>query len=300
MNSGRSVVINGDLGSGKTTVSVLLAQRLGVRRISIGDIYREMAAQRGLSALQLNLHSELDDKIDAYIDQIQRDIVASGEQLVVDSRLAWHFFTDALKVHLITEPTVAARRVLGRPTEVENYATLEEARTDLASRSESERMRFLSKYGVDKTCLRNYDTICDSTRATPQEILDTIVESLAESDGSDSGPICYLDPQRIFPTAGVPSPGESDLDETLEVGFAAPHFFVVRGHRRLGAAIRSGQSLVRASLAGEASDEPISGLPFAEYLRTNVTADRIRAWDEAFGIELPELETVSGGPARMF
>ena len=66
-----------------------------------------------MTALQFNLHSELDDKVDHYIDQLQHDIASSGERMVVDSRLAWHFFTDALKVHLITEPIMAARRVLG-------------------------------------------------------------------------------------------------------------------------------------------------------------------------------------------
>ena len=39
-----TVVLNGDLGSGKATVSVLLARRLGIRRVSIGDLYRRMAA----------------------------------------------------------------------------------------------------------------------------------------------------------------------------------------------------------------------------------------------------------------
>ncbi len=38
MATGQSVVLkNGDLGSGKTTVSTLLARRLGIRRISVGD-----------------------------------------------------------------------------------------------------------------------------------------------------------------------------------------------------------------------------------------------------------------------
>ena len=72
MTRPRTVVLNGDLGSGKTTVSVLLAQRLGVRRVSIGDLYRRMAAEQGMTALQFNLHSELDDKVDHYIDQLQR------------------------------------------------------------------------------------------------------------------------------------------------------------------------------------------------------------------------------------
>jgi CMP/dCMP kinase len=251
MAPGRTIVVNGDLGSGKTTVSVLLAQRLGVRRVSIGDRYRELASQRGVTALQLNLHAELDDKIDYYIDELQRDIAASGEQLVVDSRLAWHFFADALKVHLVTDPTVAARRVLGRPTAVENYASLEEARGHLASRSESERIRFLTRYGADKTRLRNYDVICDSTRASPHEIVERIVGCLRAPGLSASGPVCHLDPQRIVPTANVPPPGRPDPPHQLAVGYAAPHFFAVRGHQHLSAAVRSGQTLVEATLVDE-------------------------------------------------
>jgi predicted cytidylate kinase len=290
MTLGRSVVINGDLGSGKTTVSVLLAERLGLRRVSIGDFYRELAAQRGLSALQLNRHSELDDKIDAYIDQIQRDIVKSGEQLIVDSRLAWHFFTDALKVHLITEPTVAARRVLSRPTDVENYTSLEEARSQLASRNESERVRFLTKYGVDKTRLHNYDLVCDSTRATPEEVLATIIECLQKPPADTSEPICRLDPQRIFPTAGLGHPDSSHPQAPVVVGYVAPHFFVISGHERLRSAIRAGQVLVDATLAAEQPDDRVFGSTCDEYFREHATQAAIHAWEQELGLQLPALD----------
>src|SRR2546421_11875295 len=99
MAVGRSIVVNGDLGSGKSTVSPLLARRLGIRRISVGDLYREMARQRGMTALELNLHAELDDKIDHYVDRLQGDIAMSGERLVADSRLAWFFVRCAGKGH---------------------------------------------------------------------------------------------------------------------------------------------------------------------------------------------------------
>ena len=46
MTVGQSIVFNGDLGSGKSTVSVEIAKRLGMRRVSVGDLYREMAQQR--------------------------------------------------------------------------------------------------------------------------------------------------------------------------------------------------------------------------------------------------------------
>ena len=41
--------------------AALRAERLGVRRVSIGDLYRQMAAEHGMTALQFNLHAELDD-----------------------------------------------------------------------------------------------------------------------------------------------------------------------------------------------------------------------------------------------
>jgi predicted cytidylate kinase len=288
MASGRCVVINGDLGSGKSTVATLLAKRLRIRRVSIGDLYRRMAAQRGVSALQLNLHAELDETIDRYVDRLQREIAASGEQLVVDSRLAWYFLTDALKVHLITDLTVAARRVLGRTTPVEEYPTVEQARSHLRSRSESERVRFLTRYGADKTRLRNYDLICDSTRASPPEIVKRIIECLETPQDDRPAPVCHLDPRRILPTTDVPSPDSPQDSAALGVGYTAPRFFAVNGHRHLSLAVRSGQALVQATLVAEAHEE-IAGVRCDQYLYTNATPARIGNWELTHAIELPQI-----------
>ncbi len=299
MPTRRSIVINGDLGSGKSTVSKLLAERLSIKRISVGDLYRDMAAQRGMTALQLNLHAELDDKIDTYVDELQSGIAASGEQLIVDSRLAWFFFKDALKVHLITEPMVAARRVLSRPgDEVESYASVEEAIDRLASRSESERARFVTRYGADKTRLRNYDLVCDSTGATPNQIVEQIVQVFQRH--TTAGPVLLLDPTRIYPTAEIAAVGgmwDSDLVEavkadpaaleTISVGYAHPNFFVIDGHRRLSAAIQNGLRLVPATLAAEANEEVAGGLSALQFLEHEVTAARIDDWAEAHQLTLP-------------
>jgi CMP/dCMP kinase len=257
MGSARSVVLNGDLGSGKTTVSLMLARRLGIRRISVGDLYRQMAKERGMTALQLNIHAELDDKIDFYVDRLQSDIAASGEQLIVDSRLAWFFFTDALKVHLITDPMVAAERVLGRPADtVESYATLEEARERLASRSESERTRFLSRYGADKTRLRNYDLVCDTTSAAPEEIVERIVDNLTAP--SDETMLC-IDPRRVRIDRDRAEAGP------VRFGYARPEFFAVSGADAVEKARAAGLSLVEGTLAVEA-DECWHGLTAEELL----------------------------------
>jgi predicted cytidylate kinase len=255
--TGRSVVVNGDLGGGKSTVSRLLARRLGIRRISIGDLYRHMAQQRGMTALELNLHAELDDKIDHYVDQLQHEIATSGERVVVDSRLAWFFFRDALKVHLVTDPAVAAYRVLGRPTDgVERYASAAEARQRLAQRSESERVRFIERYGADKTRLRNYDLVCDSSRATPEEIVARIVEAMSAPAGDTR---LFIDPRRIHRTAHRTADGGP-----VRLGYVRPHFFVVSGQRAVDAGVRAGHTLVPAVLVAEDA-EPIDGLSAQTY-----------------------------------
>jgi cytidylate kinase len=298
----RSITVNGDLGSGKSTVSVGLAERLGLRRISVGDLYREMARQRGMTALQINLHAELDDAIDGTVDKMQKEIAESGEQVVMDSRLAWHFFTHGYKVHLITEPTVAARRVLGRPAnEVENYATLEEAKQRLRSRSESERQRFLTRYHADKHALRNYDLVCDTTRARPEEVVDLVAEAIEGRLVVTAPPLLLLDPARIYPTREirtlrglaetefVASLGNARPDalEPISIGYADDQFYVVDGHRRLSAALRSGFRLVPGTLLAQDDEEIAGGLTAREYLESEVTLSKVYDWEEAHGIELP-------------
>jgi predicted cytidylate kinase len=302
----QSIVFNGDLGSGKSTVSIEIAKRLGMRRVSVGDLYRKMAQERQMTALQLNLHAELDQAVDGYVDQLQRDIAASGERLVMDSRLAWHFFTDALKVHMITEPTEAARRVLARPSGVaESYTSLEEAKIKLRERSDSERGRFLIRYGVDKARLRNYDLICDTTRATPEQVIQHVIDVYEGRLGADvlrgGSPLLLLDPTRVYPTEQVgtlrglwDAEGESAVGdggdapmEPLTIGYTGEHFYVVDGHRRLSAAIRSGATLVPGRLIAEV-DEPVVGeMSAVDYFTAQVRPSTVYDWEAVHEIQLP-------------
>ncbi|MEU8262746.1 AAA family ATPase [Micromonospora sp. NPDC048999] len=312
-----SIVFNGDLGSGKSTVSVEIAKRLGLRRVSVGDLYRQMAQERQMTALQLNLHAELDQAVDGYVDQLQRDIAASGERLVMDSRLAWHFFTHALKVHMITEPAEAARRVLARPSgPAESYTSLEEAKIKLKERSESERGRFIVRYGVDKALLRNYDLICDTTRATPEQVIQHIVDVYEGSLGADvlgeAPPLLLLDPARVYPTEDVTtlrglwnSEFVGDVAEAgdegltpLTIGYTGEYFFVVDGHRRLSAALQSGFPLVPARLVGEVDEPVVGGMSAVDYFAAQARPSVIHDWAVAHGIELPLPEhALFGGDA---
>lgn len=290
MATGKSIVISGDLGSGKTTVSRELAARLGVRRISIGDLYRQMAASRGMSALQLNLHAELDDDVDGYVDQLQAEIAKTDEQLVVDGRLAWFFFTNSFKVHLIVDPAVAADRVLARPSsEVEAYATLEQAAERLKHRSDSERLRYLTRYGADKNRLRNYDLVCDSTAASPDEVAGAIIAAYRAPCHPPAGqPLLLLDPRRIYPTRDLDAAVPVDAGARVpEAGYAGSTFFLLRGHAQLSAAIRARQHLIAVRLLAEDGEPAGDGLTSVEFFERRITPALVDRWQRDHQITLP-------------
>jgi CMP/dCMP kinase len=305
MTQVRSITISGDLGSGKTTISEILAERLQIRRIGVGDIYRKMAEERGMTAIQLNLHSMLDDAVDTYIDSLQARVAESGERVVLDSRLGWHFFRSAFKVYLTTDPMIAARRVLSRlPTKTESYGSILEARDRLQERSHTEQARFLERYGVDKTILRNYDLICDTSDLAPEITADNILavfqDSLGAGTVTERPPFLLLSPQRIYPTEGVRelrglwgsdyvaninTSGPVGTDP-IAIGYSDSCFYVIDGHWRLSAAIQSRFQFVSAYLRAERDEEVVGGISAQDYFRSETSLSMIYDWDAAHDIEL--------------
>jgi len=249
----RSITLSGDLGSGKSTIAIELSRRLGLRKVSMGDYHRSLARSEGLSALQMNRPSARAGEVDAQVDGLQRELARSGEPLIVDSRLGWHFFADAFKVQLQADPMTAARRVLSRPaSDTEGYISLEDALRGLRERSQVERDRFLQTYGVDKSRLRNYDLVCDTTSATPDEVADLIVR-LYHDQPSDHAPALALDPARVglddgeVPEAAIAPPGQI----AIWVAWTGSRFVARAGQDALRVAKDRGDSLVCARLLTE-------------------------------------------------
>jgi cytidylate kinase len=245
MDARRSIAVSGDLGSGKSTVAAELSRRLGLAKVSLGDIHRSMARSRGMSELQFNRYSQRDTEVDAAVDGLQRDLASSGRPLIVDSRLGWYFFTDAFKVELKADSLVAARRVLARPASAtEGYGSLDAALRGLAERAESERGRFIDTYGVDKAWPGNYDMVCDTTSASPDEVTELIIEVYRR--GAGPRPALFVDPGRV--RVSDRAAGETDTG-AVRVRFAGGRFELISGADRLDAAVRAGARLVPAELS---------------------------------------------------
>ena len=172
------ISITGKLGSGKSTVCNLLKDRYGFEIYSTGAFQREVARNMGITTLELNKRLREDPSLDYVIDDAVKklSIERAQDKLIFDSRMAWHFAEKSFKIFLTIEPCEAARRVmLNQRGSEEFYADEDEACAKLIERSQVEQARFMQIYGVDYYDFNNFDLIVDTTRRTPEEILDIIM-----------------------------------------------------------------------------------------------------------------------------
>lgn len=173
------ISITGRLGSGKSTVARLIAANYGYEIYSTGNIIRTLAAEKGLSALQMNeemqRNPDIDRELDAATTRISRQ--RADDKILFDSRMAWNFAVCSFKVYLYVDVNVAARRVLNDTTRgaVETYASVEEAAAELSDRMNNEHERYLRLYHVDNFDFNNFDVVIDTAHRSPEEICGIIM-----------------------------------------------------------------------------------------------------------------------------
>ncbi len=173
------VSLSGRPGSGKSAVGWRLAERLGLLHVSAGDFMRAMAAERGMTILELSRFAEDGDGIDREIDARTRHLGDTVDGFVIDARLGWWVLPESFKVFLDVATEEAARRVYGagRGTESENVdlVATEEA---IRRRTMSESDRYLRYYGVDYLDPSHYDLVVDTTALGVEEVVDLIVAAI--------------------------------------------------------------------------------------------------------------------------
>lgn len=169
------VTVSGPPGSGTTTLSERLADERDYELISGGDIFRQMASDRGMTLAEFTEVAEDDDSIDRELDKTLADIMddhvneeraCDGDGLVVDSRLAGWFSPDqtTLRVWLRCPVEVRADR-----TEERN-----ETPSELAEREDSDARRYAQYYDIDINETSIYDMVLDTQRL-PADTVYTVV-----------------------------------------------------------------------------------------------------------------------------
>lgn len=173
------ISLAGDLGSGKSTVGKILAERERLEYYSTGTIQRAIAAQYGMTTYELNKYMETHPEIDDEIDNGLKALEKSDKSLVIDSRMAWHFVPSSFAVYLATDIEVSARRIMNAKRDSEPFADLKEAVDSLRLRRESEIKRYRTLYGVDIKDMNNYRLVLDTSCASPSAVANAILHYYA-------------------------------------------------------------------------------------------------------------------------
>lgn len=173
------ISVTGDLGSGKSTVCRYLKDKLNFNLYSIGLIQRSLAEKYNMSIFSFNKYMETHPEIDEEIDNELTQIGKRSENMILDSRMAWHFVPDSFKVYLSVSLESAAKRIMkDNRGAVESYSSLEEAMTALNERKHSENIRYLTKYSVDCSDMSNYNIVIDTTDKSPEQTAEIILSQL--------------------------------------------------------------------------------------------------------------------------
>ena len=265
---GIKISLAGDLGSGKSTVGKILAEKLGAEVYSTGTIQRGIAVKMGMTTLQLNQYMETHPEIDGMIDDGLRALEHEDKKLIIDSRMAWHFVPSSFSVYMAADPVISAERIMNAGRESEPFSSVEEAVRSVTDRRKSEMLRYSHLYGVNIKDLENYDYVIDTSYVSPETVAEHILAHFKKHCAGEKYPRYELSARRLLP--GGDGAGEPAFAE--REGF----YYLVRGACAAAEQIRAGNALVPCVRAAKGA-------------AVGCTRKAVSAWEKETGVRIAKL-----------
>jgi cytidylate kinase len=177
--SGPVVTIGGPHGTGKSTYARALAKALGLKYVSAGRLFRDLARHSSMTLEAFSRYAAENPQVDKMIDAKTIEEAKKGN-VVIDSQLgAWMLRDEAdVKLFLIAADEVRFKRIAGR-----DRVTFDTAKNETLAREQIQRDRYKKYYGIDITDQTIYDLKIDtglqSIDRTKAIIIETVRRALA-------------------------------------------------------------------------------------------------------------------------
>jgi cytidylate kinase len=174
------ILLSGLSGTGSTTAARRIADDFGLRYVYGGQIFRNLAAERGILLEELAESLEQNPEAEREIDD--RLIAAGkGDDVLIESRtIGWLFPRElpALRVWLTCDLAERLDRVERR----ENHPR---SRENLLRRESSDNRRYLRLYGIEPEDFSPFDLVLDTTDMPVDEVVDEIERFVRERTGAE-------------------------------------------------------------------------------------------------------------------
>jgi CMP/dCMP kinase len=167
------ITVSGPPGSGTTTTAQRVAARLELDLVPGGEVFRALAAERGMTLPDFGRYAADHPDVDVELDARLAEIARKGD-VVIESRLAgWiarHEGLAAVTTWIDCDPLIRAQRVADR-----EGLSVERALADNDERQRVERARYLAVYAIDMADLSPYDLVLDSGELRPRALTDRVI-----------------------------------------------------------------------------------------------------------------------------
>ena len=165
------IAISGMSGCGNTTISRIVAERLGLKFINF--TFRSLAEEKGIEFQEVLELAAQDDSWEREVDSRQVQLARASEGCVIGSRLAvWMLEEADLKVYLRAKAETRAARIVKR-----EGGNLETVATFTAERDRQDNSRYKRIYNIDNYDYKFVNVIIDTDDLQPDEIVQIIIEA---------------------------------------------------------------------------------------------------------------------------
>lgn len=171
----KNITISGDIGTGTTTLSKKLAQKLNWEHLNAGDYFRQWHKDHNIP---LENTGQIPEEVDRELDYSYQDLMRTQSNTIFESHLAGWLakdFPETLKVLLTCDFDEAMKRVSQR----ENISVEEAAELSKKRGIALHNIKFKKLYGVENCFDPEYfSLVIDTTKIPPDQVLQTVLKSL--------------------------------------------------------------------------------------------------------------------------